>query len=288
MNQRLAVGILLVVSALILLTYSSVPTQPTQVSVTTTLPTSTTVVTTYSKYVTSTSCISNCSPLDYAYLSPLTPHFSGSKILNPPSAQYGCTYDDANFEAQSGQVYAIAISSDHEVSFYILPSDAFEAWMAGTTCQVSAIGLGSGDVTSASSLNFVIPESGTYYILFMNNSHDNAANLSYLGQMIGSATVTTAVVTTSSVWREYLTSTETSNLSPSATTSLFSSSRSLVFAAIAFLLIALAGALFIRQRLWVKGKTRRIKKAGTKSCPICNSLLPESAQFCDECGSHQT
>jgi predicted amidophosphoribosyltransferase len=27
------------------------------------------------------------------------------------------------------------------------------------------------------------------------------------------------------------------------------------------------------------------KEPGTKLCPICKNVLPESAQFCDECGN---
>jgi hypothetical protein len=187
------------------------------------------------------------------------------------------------FSAKSNQVISIIFTSNIPVDFFVMSSKDYNAWVGTRKCPVTRALLEQYSVDSVS-MNVTIPESGSYYFMFLNTSPDTTAKIKLSADIVGvaapsSLVTTTEVVSTSQSTTTWtfpvtmtlvLTSVHTEQMPPS-----LGQDNTIVVAIVGIVVLTAVILLVMRRR----GKTAVKPKPPTVPIPA------EIGQLCPKCGS---
>ena len=251
--------------------------------------------------------------------------YSNSFPVTPPARRFGCelAYDD--FNATAGPVSGTMTASS-PVDFYLVSEENFNEWASLSTAMCTGPITALPGIRSSTSYSFTanLPQSGEYFLLFINFSKTSTANVFVVVNSVGSPV--TYTTTSDSLYVQAILVTEAlSQLSstPSALASTATQSSSLgaypIFeiAVVGVILIFIVGALLYYVREGRKELTKNRKQKGSKKksvataslitprerartateprkaipekqfCLECGAQVPTGSKFCNKCGAEQ-
>ena len=243
--------------------------------------------------------------------------------IRPPGEEYGCTTDHISFTAQEGQVVAGAISSDNEITVYLMSQRDYDVWNRSRHCSAGDATLLIDEVVVGTyQIELVIPSSARYQFVFLNWSHENEAKIDLSADIVGTAKESSVVVTRTYTQQSYSTQTAVvSTIVTRTATSLrteqvgFSIEGSSLLLMVAGIVVGLTvvGIVFVlrgRKTKTAGGKMvyepettvsttgpptpeptqpSRAPPPGMKFCIHCGEAIPLKARFCTkiDCGKPQ-
>lgn len=148
--------------------------------------------------------------------------------LEPPTQEHCGLYDRRSFSARANQVISINLTSNIPIDFFVMSSKDYGAWVAAQMCPVTSALVEQYSVDSVT-MELMISESGSYYFVFLNTSHDTTAKIQLMADIVGvaiplSVEIATEVLSTSqsaTIWTfpvtitRVLTSVHTEQIPPS-------------------------------------------------------------------------
>jgi hypothetical protein len=154
---------------------------------------------TFTSYYTTTSYWNKARELTHQTLS----------ISSTEGGTYCGMYDKRSFSVNANEVISIRLTSNIPIDFFVMSYKDYTAWHAANGCPVTSALVEQYSVDSVS-MNLTIPESGSYYLTFLNTSPDTTAKIQLRADDVGVATPSSMTTTT-----------EVVSLSQSTTTQAF-------------------------------------------------------------------
>lgn len=222
--------------------------------------------------------------------------YSGVFSIEPPSANYGCIYDNLPFTVKKNDKVSVSTTSSTAISFYIMSEDSFKKWLTQRLCAVKVDTYVKKEGIISYSADFVAPTDGQYEFLFVNDA-SSTANISFDAGT--SAAVTTEASTIISYAAQTYVVTSTGSTVQSHTEAVTQSqgfslegNSLLILAVVAVLIIVGVAVMF-----GMRGRKTTGPKAVTQVqpptpaptapmfCAKCRSAIPRDSKFCQECGT---
>jgi len=236
-------------------------------------------------------------------------------VFSAVPEEYGCIFDSRSFTAQEGQVVAGTISSDYEVSVYLMSQHDYDVWRRERFCSAREATLLIDEVVMGTySFELVIPSSGRYQFVFLNYSHEDGPKVNMNADIVGSAAESSVIVTRTYTQQSY--STESAVVSTVVTQTVTSrrteqvagigfameGSSMLLMAAGVVVGLVVVGLLFVLRGRRPKAAAGAVTyepeaevapappgapPPGMKFCVHCGAKIPNVATFCTKCGTKQ-
>ena len=195
---------------------------------------------------------------------------------------------------------SIRLTSNIPIDFFVMSSKDYSAWLATTKCPVTSALVEQYSVDSVS-MNLTVPESGSYYFMFLNTSPDTIAKIQLKADFVGVATPSSMATTTEVViWSESTTTqaflvTVTQVLTTVRTEQIPSSfgQNNTIMAAVIGIVVLIAVILLVmrlRRKTAIKPES---PTAPTPAQPLdsgplcrkCGAKIPAGSKFCEVCGT---
>jgi len=270
----------------------------------TSLSTFTTTRTEFSYYTAGSSYVTSIQSLDYEEPSSFWDVGADSFYLPGRSEytqQYCGVYDHLTFQAAASEKIHIEMQSSGKVTFAVMSEKQFRNWQTHMTCAGMASLVYQGSTTSFSR-DWVVPENGLYYFVFLNIMTTGATITFKAGRAVQTpypiystlAKQNVATVTGTSIY-----TTQESLLPTTGPSSIEDLTRSTALGVIGIGLPALVVLLFLYfrepkarrttiEKPRVTREARVLKKESRgQFCIECGARLPPKSKFCNKCGSPQ-
>ena len=212
--------------------------------------------------------------------------YSTPFVVDATYGRYGCIYKTLRLTANEGDQISGQITSNSEISFYVMSSNDYRTWVNENLCSVRSSFLGEREVTSLL-LDMIAPYTGEYVLLFLNSSIATPANVVLVFVSL-SQTVTTIslpVVSAFLLTETYLTTHTLEEVRPVETWPLFDEYAILIAAILGLIVVLLVLQRRSRKKITAVTIPARPAPITGKFCGNCGAPLPLSAQFCDRCGA---
>jgi len=212
--------------------------------------------------------------------------YSTPFVVDATYGRYGCIYKTLRLTANEGDQISGQITSNSEISFYVMSSNDYRTWVNENLCSVRSSFLGEREVTSLL-LDMIAPYTGEYVLLFLNSSIATPANVVLVFVSL-SQTVTTIslpVVSAFLLTETYLTTHTLEEVRPVETWPLFDEYAILIAAILGLIVVLLVLQRRSRKKITAATIPARPAPITGKFCGNCGAPLPLSAQFCDRCGA---
>jgi ribosomal protein L40E len=190
----------------------------------------------------------------------------------------------------------VSITSDTEVSFFVLSSDAYNAWINQKSCNVDNPIEETYAVTSYSS-DVVIPKDGVYEFLFLNFSKTRDAGVKFSALIAANAVVVSSIETKYITLQSYSTGTDSRFATRTLTSTsigteqvgMFSMGDQslLLIVAVVAIVAVVVGFMLYRSRSRKGAPTIARQQTAGSFCINCSNPLPQGAKFCNKCGATQ-
>lgn len=118
---------------------------------------------------------------------------SDSNVLLATPSGYTCEFDNYPFTGGQNQSYSLTVTSNNNISVYILTASNYQAMKTADECAASVSSVAARFGSSSFELDFTTPAYSKYYIILSNGSHGNSVQYNFNLNAITSVLATNAM-----------------------------------------------------------------------------------------------